>query len=62
MKKSTLFICGTVFFTLTILARLTIEVEAQSFVVTPTIVELEVFPGGEKKEEKNWGFDGWDLC
>jgi len=48
MKKSTLFILGTVFFTLTILARLTIEVEAQSFVVTPTIVELEVFPGEKK--------------
>lgn len=48
MKKGTLFILGTVFFTLTALARLTIEVEAQSFLVTPTIVELEVFPGEKK--------------
>jgi len=48
MKKSTLFICGTVFFTLTILARLSIKVEAQSFLVTPPMVQLDVFPGEEK--------------
>jgi len=48
MKKSSPSILGTVVFVLTVLARLTIEVEAQSFLATPTIVELEVLPGEEK--------------